>query len=170
MDKFPSLISSAEARLSSTGFRASRSVELPDGSTADLAASRTAFSWKGLVVLSQHFLLRRAPTCTAADLQAFFETGFRYGQRINRVPLLRGMQFGYMVIPCVAVEAATPELIDYATSRPRKHWCLFEFPVVHDLSTGHTHFYRETAAWGAFYFSDVRSIVESAFAAKAPAV
>lgn len=161
MDNFQNLLSTTEARLSSAGFRVSRSVALPDGNTADLTASRTAFTWKFFVVLSQHFLLRRASTCSIPEIQSFFDAGFRYGKRINRVPLVRGLQFGYMIIPCVAVENATPELIAYATSRPRKHWSLFEFPVVYDLSSGHTHFYRDTAFWGALYFSDMRSIVES---------
>ena len=164
MDTFQNLVSTAEERLSSTRFCVSRSVALPDGSTADLAASRTAFSWKCFVVLSQHLLLRSLSTCSISELQTFFETGFRYGKHVNRVPLLRGLRFGYMIIPCVAVESATPELIAYATSCPRKHWSLFEFPVVHDLSSGQTYFYRETGAWGALFFSDMRSIVESSIA------
>lgn len=162
MDDFPKLLSTADTRLSSAGFRVGRNVGLSDGSTADLGASRTTFSWKGLVLMSQHVLLRRAPSCSVPELQAFFEAGFRYGKGANRVPLCRGLQFGYMIIPCVAVETATPELIAYASKSPRKRWALFEFPVVHDLSSGQTHFYRDTALWGAFYFSDMRAIVKSA--------
>src|SRR5687767_1970701 len=100
MDDFPKLLSTANGRLSSAGFRVGSNVELSDGSTADLGASRTTFSWKGLVVISQHLLLRRASSCSVPELQAFFEAGFHYGKSANRVPLFRGLQFGYMIIPC----------------------------------------------------------------------
>jgi hypothetical protein len=161
MHTFHNLLSTAERNLSSSRFRVSRAVALPNGTTADLAASRTTFSWKGLVIISQHLLLRHTPTVTVADFHALFDEGFLHAKRVNRVPLLRGMQFGYMVIPCIAVDAATPDLIAFASSRPRKHWCIFEFPVLHDLSTGQTHYYHETAMWGALFFSDLRSLTQS---------
>ena len=164
MHTFPDLLSKAERNLSSSRFRVSRGISLPNGTTVDLAASRTTFSWKGLVIISQHLLLRHAPTATVADFHALFEEGFLYGKRVNRVPLCRGLQFGYIVVPCIAVDAATPELIAFAWSRPRKHWCIFEFPVLHDLSTGQTHYYHETAMWGAFFFSDLRSLTQSTIA------
>ena len=164
MHTFHELLSTAERNLSSSHFRVSRDVSLPNSTTADLAASRTMFSWKGLVIISQHLLLRHAPTATVADFQALFGEGFRYAKRVNRVPLLRGMQFGYMIVPCIAVDATTPDLIAFASSRPRKHWCIFEFPVLHDLSTGQTHYYHETAMWGAFFFSDARSLTQSGIA------
>jgi hypothetical protein len=161
MHTYPDLLSTLERNLSSSRFRVSRDVSLPDGATADLTASRTRFSWKGLVIISQHLLLRHLPTATVADFHALFDSGFLYAKRVNRVPLVRGLQFGYMVVPCIAIDTATPDLIAFASSRPRKHWCIFEFPVLHDLSTGQTHYFQETAMWGAFFFSDMRSLAES---------
>ena len=165
MHTYHDLVSKVERNVSSSGFRVSLDVTLPNNTTADVAASRTKFSWKGLVVLSQHILLRHAPTPTVADFHTLFDNGFLYAKRVNRVPLLRGMQFGYMIIPCMAADSVTPDLIAYAISCPRKHWCIFEFPVLYDLSTGQTHFFRGLAAWGAFFFSDMRSITESAIEA-----
>lgn len=164
MHTFHNLISTAERNLSSSRFRVSRGVSLPNGTTADLAASRTTFSWKGLVIISQHLLLRHAPTATVADFHALFDDGFLYAKRVNHVPLLRGMQFGYVIVPCIAVDAVTPDLIAFASRRPRKHWAIFEFPVLHDLSTGQTHYFHETAMWGAFFFSDLRSLTQSSIA------
>ena len=164
MHTYQDLLSTVERNLSSSRFRISREVSLPDGAMIDLAASRTTFSWKGLVINSQHFLLRHVPTATVADFRAVFDSGFLYAKRVNRVPLLRGLQFGYMIVPCIAVDSATPDLIAFAASRPRKHWCLFEFPVLHDLSTGQTHYFQGTAMWGAFFFSDLRSLTKSSVA------
>jgi hypothetical protein len=149
------------------GLRVSHDVALPGGPVADLFGSRTYFSWKGLVVLSQHAVVRDYgdAAVSPADAAALFEAGFRQAKKVNRVPLLRGMQFGYMVVPCLVVAKADGKLIEYAVSRSPKHWSLFEFPVVYDRSTGLTHYYNHTAIWGAFYFSDMRKLARQCFGA-----
>lgn len=156
------VLSAVEANLRDFGMQVSRSIELPDGSVADLFGSRTHFSWKGLVILSQHVVVRDFgdQVVTPADLKQLFDVGFRQAKKVNRVPLLRGMQFGYMVVPCVIVASADRVLIESTESQPPKHWCLFEFPVVVDRSTGQTHYYGQTALWGAAFFSDMRGLVE----------
>jgi hypothetical protein len=161
MDTYHHLLATVDRNLGSSQFRVSHDVLLPDGSTADLAASRTTFSWKGLVIISQHLLLRHLSSATAADFYALFDSGFLYAKRVNRVPLLRGMQFAYMIVPCIAIDSVTPDLALFASSRPRKHWAIFEFPVLYDLSTGQAHYFHETAMWGAFFFSDLRSLTQS---------
>jgi hypothetical protein len=159
MTGVPNYLASVSTHMRDFGLRVSRQVQLPDGPMVDLFGSRTYFSWKGLVVLSQHVAVR--------DAKALFDAGFRQAKKVNRVPLLRGMQFGFMVIPCLVVETADKALIEYAESRPPKHWSLFEFPVVVDRSTGRTHYYNHTALWGAAFFSDMRKLAEHCFGAAA---
>jgi hypothetical protein len=65
------------------------------------------------------------------------------------------------------VETADRALIEFAESRPPKHWSLFEFPVVVDRSTGRTHYYNHTAIWGAAFFSDMRKLATRCFGAAA---
>src|SRR5437016_2876516 len=101
----PHFLSEATANLKGYGLRVTHDVQLPDGPIAALFASRTYFSWKGLVILSQHVAVcdysdRKA---TVSDAQALFEASFRRAKKVNWVPLLRGMQFGYMVVPCLVV-------------------------------------------------------------------
>ena len=160
-------LSSVSTNMRDFGLRISSQVQLPDGPVVDLFGSRTYFSWKGLVVLSQHVAVREYAGATAspADAKALFEASFRQAKKVNRVPLLRGMQFGYMVIPCLVVASADRALIEYAESRPPKHWSLFEFPVVVDRSTGQTHYYNHTAIWGAAFFSDMRKLAKRCFGA-----
>lgn len=124
-----------------------------------LIGSRTYFSFKGLVILSQHFFIKHQEKVTVTDLKDLFETGFKKAKKINRIPLLRGMQFGYMIIPVIVSKNIPQEVIDYVNSKPRTHFSLFEFPVVYDLATGKVHFYRQTHFWGAFFYSDLREIV-----------
>jgi hypothetical protein len=168
MSELNPFLDSVETRLSQAGFHTARDLRLPRYATVQVAASRTVFTWKGLVLLSQHVLVRHCPTATISDLQAFFDAGYRYGMSANPVPLKRGIQFGYVIMPCLVVESCDPTLIQYACARPRKHWALFEFPVVHDLSTRRTHYFRQTPLWGAVYYSDMRKLAETCISTESP--
>src|ERR1035441_325742 len=162
-------LSSMSTNMRDFGLRVSRQVQLPGGPVVDLFGSRTYFSWKGLVILSQHVAVRdyAGTAATPADAKALFDASFRQAKKVNRVPLLRGMQFGYMVVPCLVVATAGKALIEYVESRPLKHWSLFEFPVVVDRGTGRTHYYNHTALWGADCSADMRKLAEHCFGAAA---
>ncbi|HWX55277.1 MAG TPA: hypothetical protein VN176_11865 [Verrucomicrobiae bacterium] len=153
--------------LTDGGFKVSRNVLLSDGLQADVAASRSCLSWKGLVVLSQHVIVRYVSHATQHHLKALFESGFRFGKKSNWIPLLRGMQFGYMIIPVILTDNADQVLMENAVEKPPRHWALSEFPVVIDLASRRTAYFQGDAAWGAFYFSDLRGIVK-AFTAGIP--
>lgn len=161
-----SVITSVRKELEMSGFRIVMEPQLHDGSMISIAASRTYFSWKCFILLSQHVLLKYIEDATIESLEQFYEQGFLYGKKVNKVPLFRGMQFGFIIIPCFIVNKADQQLIDYVTSRPRKHFAIFEFPVVHELSSGKTYYYEKTAVWGAVYFSEIRSLVKSVFKLK----
>lgn len=154
------IIEAIARRLSEGGYKVSRDVALPEGPVAKVAASRTYFSWKGLVVLSQHIVVRQLDNANAQDVQELFEAGFRFGKQANWVPLLRGMQFGYMVIPILVGTDPDNALVQYVSASPRKHWSLFEYPVVVDSRSCRTFYFQGTALWGAFFFSDLRRVVE----------
>jgi hypothetical protein len=146
--------------LSSGPFNMSRDVRLHDGQTADITASRTYFSWKGLVILSQHVIVRHIDNASKGDVMALFDAGFQYGKKVNRVPLLRGLQFGYMIIPVIIGESPDPYLFESVSNCPPKHWSLFEYPIVVDLSTGRTSCFDGTPTWGAFFYSDMRQVAD----------
>lgn len=153
------ILSSIEQRLRAAKFNVVRDVALPDGSTAALAASRTHFSWKLFVFLSQHVLVAQVENPTVGTLQSLFDAGFRYAKRVNKVPLLRGFQFGYMVIPTIITAQPSRELLGYVSKSPRKHFALFELPVVIDSATGAASYFQGRPLWGFLYFSDMRAIV-----------
>lgn len=142
-------------------FKVSRNIDLSDGKKADVAASRTYFSWKGLVLMSQHIIIRHVNNATINDVKALFEAGFRFGKKVNRVPLLRGMQFGYMIVPVIVGESPDNDLVEAVSQAPPKHWSLFEYPVVVNQSTNQTVCFNGTAAWGAIFFSDMREVVDT---------
>lgn len=139
------------AALDSGPFNVSRDVILSDGNTAEAAASRTYFSWKGLVILSQHILVRHVDHATQQDAKALFDAGFRYGKKVNRVPLLRGMQFGYMIIPVIVGESPADALIQSASARMVMSGAGYIMPGLAGgvLSIGYTHVdaHEAAAAW-----------------------
>lgn len=155
---FSQFVDSVEQSMDGTKFKVSRDVTLPDGSEVGLAARRNVFLWKGLVVLSQHILVMHKTAPTIADFQSLFQSGFEHAKKVNRVPLLRGMQFGYVVIPCIAGPSMDGGVVRYVTGQPDKHWSLYEFPVAVDLGSGETHYFRGRSMWGALFFSNLRAL------------
>ncbi len=155
---FPQFLDSVEQRMHGTKFKVSRDVTLPDGNTVGLAARRNTFLWKGLVVLSQHILVTHKTAPTVADFQSLFRSGFEHAKKVNRIPLLRGMQFGYVVIPCIAGPSMDRDVVNHVTGQPEKHWSLYEFPVAVDLGSGETHYFRGRSMWGALFFSNLRAL------------
>ena len=152
-------LATIDSRLSDSGYRVSRDVQLPDNGTAQLVASRAYLSWKGLVIQSRHIIVQTIDSPTVTDIRNLFESGFRIGKERNRVPLFRGLQFGYMIIPVIIANVVSDELRQHVSQQQRKRWCLMEFPVVCDATSNDTFYFKGTAFWGALYFSDLRNIV-----------
>lgn len=146
-------------RLASAG--CSISDELPGVDVDDtvLMASKTIFSWKGCVFLSQHIVISEVSEPKVQDLQQLFDIGFSAAKKVNRIPLLRGMQFGYVVIPVIVAEVVSAEVLDYVWKAPSNRWCLIEFPVICNARTGESWCFQGTNLWGAFIFSDLRQFV-----------
>ena len=88
-------------RLQTAGFSVASAVSFGRDTEFALTASRTCFSWKGMVILSQHVVFRQIARPGLQDVWDLGDLGFRFGKSKNRVPLLRGMQFGYVIIPIV---------------------------------------------------------------------
>jgi hypothetical protein len=88
------IIDAIARRLSEGGYKVSHDVILPEGPVAKVAASRTYFSWKGLVVLSQHIVVRQLDNATAQDVRELFEAGFRFGKHANWVPCSEACSLG----------------------------------------------------------------------------
>ena len=152
-------LATIDSRLSDSGYRVSRDVQLPDNGTAQLVASRAYLSWKGLVIQSRHVIVQTIDSPTVTDIRNLFESGFRIGKERNRVPLFRGLQFGYMIIPVIIANVVSDELRQHVSQQQRKRFCLMEFPVVCDATSNDTFYFKGTAFWGALYFSDLRNIV-----------
>jgi hypothetical protein len=146
-------------------YKVSQDVALPGGRIASVAASRTYFSWKGLGILSQHLVIQQIDNATVQDAEELFEAGFRFGKHANWVPLVRGLQFGYIIVPIIVGINPDTSLVRYVSAEPRKHFALFEYPVVVDPSNRETIYFQGKAVWGGLFFSDMKRLVERYIAA-----
>ena len=70
------------------------------------------------------------------------------------------MQFGYMIIPVAISKGVSEDVRRFVTQQPKERWALFQFPVACDTESGSTFYFEDTAMCGAFFFSDMRAIVE----------
>ena len=159
MSEATNFLKLVEERLANSQFHISRGVALPGGVPVGLVASRTYFSRSGFSYVSQHLLVAGREHVTADDLQSLFDAGFKYAKSVNRLPLFRGMLFGYQIMPCIAATVVDEAAIEYMRSEPRKRFALIEFPAIHDLSSGQTHYYRGSAVWGGLYFAEMKAVV-----------
>jgi hypothetical protein len=148
-----------ERRLADGPFTVSRDVDLGGGATASLVASRTTFSWKGLAVLSQHLVVQQLARPTPHDIDQLLRRGFSVARRRNKVPLVRGMQFGFMLVAVVVADQVTQDVLDLVAQAPRKRWGVFQLPVITEAATGNAHFFRGTPLWGGLFFSDLRALI-----------
>jgi hypothetical protein len=138
----PDFFATLRANLKDFGMEVSCPAELQHSARAELFASRTyskSIPGSAPVAVSQHVAVRdcTASDATPADVEALFEAAFCQAKKVNRVPLPRGMNFVYTVMPCLVVAGPDRSLIEYAERRPRKRGRgLLELRVVVDRSTG----------------------------------
>jgi hypothetical protein len=81
----------------------------------------------------------------------------------NYKGLPRGVQNGVTSFNVLVSENVTDEAIKFAISRPKKHFALFEMPIIYDLNNNKIYYYKETPTWGSIYYSYFRQYIEKHF-------
>lgn len=161
-DRLQSFVDGVEVALKTQGIATRRSVDLGNDAVANVVGFRCRFAWAGVVLIDECVALRSVPAATSEDLRDLFSDTFSYARSRNRVPLPRGAQFGYFIVPCVVTNQADSELREAAISRPPKHWAVHEAPVVVDVGSRTAYYYNGNALWGTFYFPYVQRLIQRA--------
>lgn len=81
----------------------------------------------------------------------------------NYKGLPRGIQNGVSSFNVLVSENVTDEAIKFAISRPRKHFSLFEIPIIYDLANKKIYYYKDTPTWGLIYYNFLRQYIERHF-------
>lgn len=92
---------------------------------------------------------------TPAKFEQFSKESFNYAYKIRQGNPL-GLGGMLVVYPCLIVEKATQEQIDFLGRYVNKHFAANEFPSLVELSTGDLYCYPRTPMWGALYYDGYR--------------
>ena len=77
--------------------------------------------------------------------------------------LPRWFQNGIASFNVLISENVDPKAIEYAKSRPKKHFAAMEMPVIYDLAKKQIYYYEKTPMWGAIYYRYFREYIEKFF-------
>ena len=77
--------------------------------------------------------------------------------------LPRVLQNGVVSFNVLVSDFVTDEAIEFVTSRPKKHFSLFETPIIYDISRSKLYYYEGTPIWGSMYNNYLRSYIEDHF-------
>lgn len=123
-------------------------------------ATKTIFSFTGFGLLSINIIACEKDKAMPHDVDRLFEPGFKLAKRMNRVPLFRGLQFGYLVMPVIIGENPDKEVLFYSSSPPYCYrLAVLNFPVVVDLTDRRVVFFEGSTKWGAFVWPKAQDVV-----------
>jgi len=98
----------------------------------------------------------------ADDIISYSDACVGYSLR-NYKGLPRGMQNGISTFNVLVSENVSKEAIKFATARPKKHFALFEMPIVFNLTNEKIYYYKDTPIWGSMYYKYFREYIETHF-------
>lgn len=76
----------------------------------------------------------------------------------------RGLQNGVVSYSVLISDKVDDDAIDFAMSRPKKHYSAFEMPIIVDLAKQEIFYYRKTPLWGSIYYKHFRECIMNNFA------
>jgi len=103
---------------------------------------------------------------TKAKFEQFSRETFNYAMKIRQGNPV-GLFGSLIVYPCLIVEKATQEQIDFLGNYLNKHYSAFEFPGLVELFTGDFYCYPRTPMWGALFYDGFRKESKKFFSPKA---
>lgn len=140
-------------------FRVRTSAQLGT-SQVNFMASKVFFMTMGFALLSTHVVALEKNEANQEDIDSLFEVGFDLAKRFNHIPLLRGMQFGYEIMPLIIGKTPHMETAMYAVSAPTMpKFGVQNFPVVIDVETCRAAFFEGFKARGGAFTLIAQKVV-----------
>mgnify|MGYP003408851315 CR=1 FL=1 len=96
------------------------------------------------------------------DSEIYSSNCTKYASK-NYKGLPRGFQNGVVSFNVLVSEVVTDEAIEFVTSRPKKHFAVFEMPIIYDLSRNKLYYYEDNQLWGSVYQKYLRSYLDKHF-------
>lgn len=134
-------------------------VDLMDGFRADLMAKRTSFFWQLFIFQSTYVFFKYLDCPNKSDFENIYNHAVDYIKKTNPFSFLKGFLYGYTIIPCIITSNLNEEIIQYVNECPPMHLALFELPVLYDLKSKDTHYFKGKTSWGCFILSKARKVI-----------
>ncbi len=122
-------------------------------------ASKNIFVPMVLGVVSAHVVALEKNDAKARDFDELFDTGFKVAKKINWIPLPRGLQFGYAVMPLIVDCDPDPESLLYAVSSQEMRWALLKYPILVDLKSKQLAYFNGNSSWALSIWPSLLEIV-----------
>mgnify|MGYP001108474121 CR=1 FL=1 len=111
------------------------------------------FKWRWIATQLNTFIIigQTEQLIDRSLIEEFSTSGYKYSIKNNR-GWPRGIQSGVGSIAILQGENIDYSAVEFCRKFPKKHWSVFEIPVLFDLNTKTTIKYSNKPLWGAMYF------------------
>ena len=121
------------------------------------------FKWRWFATkLKIYSFVAYLPSISKQDIAEYSKECLHYA-RNNYKGLPRGVQTGVISFNVLASENIDAEAISFSESPPKKHFAMFEMPIIYDLSGENAHYYKKEQIWGSVYHSFFMEYIEKNF-------
>jgi len=103
-----------------------------------------------------------ADTISSSEIENYSLACLTYSKK-NKPGLPIGIQNGVVCNNILVSQSVDNSAIEFATSRPKKHFSVFEMPIIFDLSQNKLYYYNGQITWGKLYQNFIKSYIASKF-------
>ena len=101
-------------------------------------------------------------TVNKNQLENYSSACLKYARKnIKGLPI--GLQNGILSNNILVAESISDDAISFVTSRPQKHYCVFEMPIIFDLTKNELYCYKGEIIWGMIYNSFIHNYIKENF-------
>ena len=121
------------------------------------------FKWKWSATKLKIFsFIKFSDIISLNQLEDYSSACLAYARK-NKKGLPIGFQNGIVCNNVLVSESVNDSVISFVTSRPKKHFCVFEMPIIFDLSKNKLFFYNGEIVWGVMYQSFIKDYINGKF-------
>jgi len=121
------------------------------------------FKWAWMATKLKIFSFVTYTEAISRDILMNYSSACLDYARKNKKGLPLGFQNGIVCNNILVSESINDDAITFIASRPRKHYCIFEIPIVYDLARNDLHYYKGEIIWGMMYNDFIKNYIMTKF-------
>ena len=121
------------------------------------------FKWEWVATKLKIFsFITYKETVNKNQLENYSSACLDYARK-NKKGLPLGFQNGIVSNNILVSESVSDDAISLVISRPQKHYCVFEMPIIFDLTKNDLYYYKGEIIWGMMYNSFINNYIVKNF-------